>query len=77
MENKLDELVTDAVKQCFTRAYGELGREPTAAETTAILFQSQLAVLAMYLCEDDAALVEYWENVGTVIRQGKVPGAAS
>ena len=63
----VDELVVEATKRAYEQATVFNGREPTLAETSTVLLQAQLAVLASYMFEDEE-LLEFWKNVINVIR---------
>jgi hypothetical protein len=63
----VDDLVIEATKRAYEQATVFNGREPTLAETSTVLLQAQLAVIASYMFED-AELIEFWRNVINVIR---------
>lgn len=77
VDPRLDDLVIEATRRAYEVATVYYGREPTLSETTLILLQSQLALLAATIFQGDD-LVAYWRGVIDVIRGGGVtPGMAS
>jgi hypothetical protein len=68
----LDELVLEATRRAYEAAVVCHGREPTLAETSLVLLQSQIALLASTMLQGDD-LLAYWKGVIEVIRGSNGP----